>query len=322
MDKKLKISSTAYRILLLLLYLNENPYSANQLNEIFSKDEYVARYFSKDVILKYISTLRFAGYKISKPGLANNYSYELNKSPVSANLTENQIKVLAVMDGYVKSFHQIKMVEKYKNFLRKVKKIIPDEQVEALNNELKNQEENPCEDFSRHNDFADLIKKVEHFKEEKCRVMIKYKLFDTKEEKQIVLELKNIKYDKTEVYLSGYNPVVGQTQLIKFGQIVEIRHLPTKSQYGQMLFPVIYKLSGQLAKGYRPYENEKITETSEKTNSITVTAYTEDQDMLLSRLMRYGEYCEVLYPKRARDSIIKMINKTLDNYDCLPEKRH
>ena len=56
MEKKLKISSTAYRVLLLLSKLNEDEYNVNDLNNIFLKNSYIARLFSKDVILKYIST--------------------------------------------------------------------------------------------------------------------------------------------------------------------------------------------------------------------------------------------------------------------------
>lgn len=315
MTKKLKISSTAYRILLLLLYLNEDSCTVAKLNEVFSKDTHVARYFSKDVILKYISTLRVSGYKISKPCLANSYSYELDKLPVCADLNDNQIRVLTVIDSYIKSLHQVKLIGSYKNVLRKIQKIISDEQVELLNNEIKNLEQNPLPDFVRHKHFEELIKKLENLIEQKCRVSFKYKLPDGTEEKQIVLELKNIKYEKNEVYISGYNPVLGQTHLIRLGQIVDIKQLPTKSQYSQILSPVIFKISGQLAKVYRPYENEKITQVGDKSNTITVTAYIEDQEILLKRLLKYGDSCEVIYPKHTRDAIVKMIDKTMKNYE-------
>ncbi len=315
MTKKLKVSSTAYRILLLLLHLNEDRFNVSQLNEIFSKDAQVARYFSKDVILKYISTLRVAGYKITKPCLSNKYTYELEKSPVLSNFNERQLKVLAIMDSYIKSLHQIKLIEKYQSFLKKLQKIIPDEQVQLLNKELLNQNENPEADYFRHEHYAELIKKIESLKKDKCRVSIKYKLSEEAEEKQVIFELKNIKYDKNEVYISGYSPVIGQTQLIKLGQIIDAKQLPTQSQYNQILSPVIFKLKGNLAKVYRPYENEKVVYSGEKSYSITVTAYIEDQDILLNRLLKYGDSCEVLYPKNTRDSMVKIIGKTLNNYE-------
>jgi len=315
MDKKIKISSTAYRVLLLLLHLNDEQCSADYLNGIFSSDPYTARYFSKDVISKYISTLRTAGYNISKPSLSNNYNYELNKSPVLIELSNEHIKNIAFLYCYAESLHQNKIIDNYNSFLKKIKKIIPDKQVNLLNKELEKQRESLETDFFRYAPYEELIKKNEKFLAENQRVSIKYKLPHNKEENQIVLELKNIKYDKKEVYLSGYNPITEQTHAIKFKQIVSIKQLPTKSQYNQILSTVTFKLKGPLAKIYRPYENEKITQSNEKSNAITVTAYVDDQDMLIKRLLKYGENCEIIYPKHTQNEIVKIINKTIKNYE-------
>ena len=315
MNRKLKVSSTAYRILLLLLYLNQSRYNIHQLNEIFSKNALVSRYFSRDVIIKYISTLRVAGYKISKPCLANNYTYELEKLPVSVNLNDKHIKTLAVMDTHIKSLHQSKFIKEYKSFLKKIQKLISDSQINMLIEELEQSEKNYHENIIRYEQFAELIKKIELLKEKNCRVSVVFIASDSPEEKQAVFELKSFKYDKNEVYLSGYNPIIGQSQLIKLSQIIELKQLPTKSHHNIVMTPVIFKLKGQLAKIYRPYENEKITESGKNINTISVTAYVEDYRILLNRLLKYGESCEVIYPKIARDTIIKTINKTLENYE-------
>ena len=315
MNKRIKISATAYRVLLLLLHLNDGQGKVDYLNNIFSSDQYTERYFSKEVILKYISTLRTAGYDISKPTAANNYNYELNKSPVLIELSNEQIKNLAVMLCYAESLHQNKIIDNYNNFLKKIKKFIPDKQVQLLNRELKKQRENLETDFFKHAPFQELIKKIENFQSANQRVSIKYKLPYNNEEKQIILELKNIKYNKKEVYISGYNPISEQTHSIKLNQIVDIKQLPTKSQYNEILLPVSFKLKGNLAKVYRPYENEKITSTDEKSNTITVTAHIDDNDALIKRLLKYGENCEVIYPKHAKNDMIKIINQSLKNYE-------
>lgn len=315
MSKKIKISSTAYRVLLLLMHLNNGQCKSERLNDIFLEDEYVSRYFSKDVILKYIITLRTAGYNISKPAPANNYSYELNKSPVLIELSNRQIKNIAIMYWHAEGLHQNKITENYGSFLQKIKKFIPENQVQLLNKELKKQRENPEMNFFRHSCYEKLIKKIESFIEEGRRVSIKYCPSTDSEEKQIVLEISNIKYDKKEVYVSGYSPLTEQTHAIKLEHIVDIKQLPIKSQYSQIFSPVIFKLKGQLAKIYRPYENEKVAVESEKSNTLTVTSYTDDKDMLLKRLLKYGENCEILYPKYFQNQIISTIEETLKNYN-------
>jgi len=315
MEKKIKISATAYRVLLLLLQLNEGHGNIEYLNHIFSTDKYTARYFSKEVILKYISTLRTAGYDISKPTVANNYNYELNKSPVFIELSNDQIKNLVVMLYYAESLHQNKIIDNYNSFLKKIKKFITANQVQILNKELKKQRENLEVGFFKHSHYEELIKKIENFKIEDQRLSIKYKLPCNKEEKQIILELKNIKYDKKEVYISGYNPITEQIHTIKLSQIVEIKQLPTKSQYNQILSPVTFELKGQLAKVYRPYENEKIASTTENPNKITVTANMDDKEVLIKRLLKYGENCKIIYPKHVQNEMIRIINQTLKNYE-------
>ena len=315
MEKKIKISATAYRVLLLLLHLNDGQGKVDNLNMIFSTDKYTSRYFSKEVILKYISTLRTANYDISKPTAANNYNYELNKSPVLIELSNEQIKNLAVMLYYAESLHQNKIIDNYNSFLKKIKKFIPVNQVQLLNKEIKKQGENLETGFFKHAPYGELIKKIEKYLMEKQRVSVKYKRHGDCEKEQVVLELKNIKYDEQEIYIAGYNPINEQALSIKFSQIIEIKQLPTKSQYNQMLSPVTFELKGQLAKIYRLYEDEKITSVNEKSSTITVTAYVDDKEMLIKRLLKYGENCEVVYPKHAQNDMIKIINQTLKNYE-------
>ena len=315
MEKKIKISATAYRVLLLLLHLNDGQCKVDNLNMIFSTDKYTSRYFSKEVILKYISTLRTANYDISKPTAANNYNYELNKSPVLIELSNEQIKNLAVMLYYAESLQQNKIIDNYNSFLKKIKKFIPLNQVQLLNKEIKRQGENLETAFFKHAPYGELIKKIEKYLMEKQRVSVKYKSHGDCEKKQVVLELKNIKYDEQEIYIAGYNPINEQALSIKLSQITEIKQLPTKSQYNQMLSPVNFELKGQLAKIYRLYEDEKITSVNEKSTTITVTAYVDDKEMLIKRLLKYGENCEVVYPKHAQNDMIKIINQTLKNYE-------
>ncbi len=315
MEKKIKISSTAYRVLLLLLHLNNGNSNVNSLNDIFSTDKYTSRYFSKEVILKYISTLRTAGYDISKPSAQNNYNYELNKAPVLIELSNKQIKNLAIMLCYAESLHQNKIIDNYNRFLKKIKKYIPEHQIKLLNKELKKQQENPESNFSKYNDYEKLIKKIESFIAAKHRVSLKYNQLNNKDENKVMLELKNIKYDRNEIYISGYNPITDQMHSIQLRQIIDIKQLPTKTQYNQVLSSVTFILKGQLAKIYRPYENEKITNIDETLNKITVTAYVDDKNMLIKRLLKYGENCKVIYPRDVQDEFNKITKQTLKNYE-------
>src|SRR3989339_1574013 len=251
MSRKSKISSTAYRVLRLMQLLNQNSYSPDDLNDIFSKDPYIARGFSKEVILKYITTLRSACYQISKPSPKNNHTYKLVKAPISIKLSENDIKSLAIIETHVMSLYQEKLRKNYESLVNKILRYLPEGQIalfnrtrEYLTDELKSLS-------SKYSEYASLIKQFEQYCIEDQRVIVKYKFQLDNEEKQIVLEPKYLKYDSNGVYLSGYNSITGERQLLNLNNIREVKQLPIKSKYNYILSPVIFKLKGRVAKGYR-----------------------------------------------------------------------
>lgn len=315
MSKKTKISSTAYRVLSLMQILNEGEYSVDALNKIFSKDPDIARTLSKEVILKYISTLRQAGYKVSKSLDGNNYKYKLDKAPVTINLTEDNLRTLLILEDYAISLYQDKLKNNYNNFLKKITRYLSEDQISMLNYERKNLQNNPNLELSKYEKYSHLIKKLERYCSEEQRITVKYRLPIEDEEKQIVLEPKSIKYDSYDVYISGYNPIIGERQLIHFNYIKEIKQLPIKSKFNDVLFPVVFRLKGRVSSGYRLYEGEKITERDEKTGTIIVSAQVDDHNMLLKRLLRYGDNCEIIFPKHVRFKAAKTIADTLKNYE-------
>ncbi len=312
MGKKLKISSTAYRVLLLLQKLNEKKLSIDELNYIFSEDPDIARFFSKDVILKYISTLRMAGYKIEKPAASDNYRYVLNKAPIQIEFSEEEIKALALLRNYAYGLQQNKYVKNYCSFIEKLKRYISNDQVTKLKEQFKLKQND--EIINKFKKYSDLIKKIEQYISENQRVEIKYNSLEENAEKLVVTKLQRIKYEKNSVNIIYYDLIAGQTGSVNIEDIINIKQLPSISGKGQILCPVIFKLKGRLAKIYRPYEREKLGELDLKTNEITVTAYSEDVDALLQRLLKYGENCELLYPRQFRNKMMNLIKNTLENY--------
>ncbi len=49
-------------------------------------------------------------------------------------------------------------------------------------------------------------------------------------------------------------------------------------------------------------------------NTIKVTTYLDDKNLLLRRLLRYGDSCEVIYPNTVKHKIAETIKNTLENY--------
>ena len=313
MKKKLKISSTAYRVLLLLYKLNEKSRTVDELNDIFLEDPAIARLFSKDVILKYISTLRIAGYDIAKPKTSNKYCYVLNKAPVQIELSEKELDALALLKSYIKGFHQKKILKNYFSFIEKIKRYMSEEQVEKLKEQFLFRQEKDIEILNNFNEYADLIKKIEQYIYERQRVEIKYKLPE-EGKKSIISQFQRIKYGFNSVSVIFYDLTLNQINSVKINRIKNLKQLPSILEERKTLSPVMFNLKGKLAKVYRPYEREKITDNNSKSGEITVTAYSDDIESLLQRLLKYGKNCEVLYPKLVRNKMANLIKNMLDNY--------
>lgn len=310
MKKNIKISSTAYRVLLIKRLLAEQDLNIDEILTFLSEDARIGRSFTKEAVLKYIHTLRASGIILVKKA----HKYSMRKSYVKYDLTLENIKTLAVMDSYVKNLHQSRMIELYQSFLTKLKKLLSEEQINLLEKEINKQSQAKKFNFAHYNEYAELIQQYEKYCFEDLRVKVFYKLPTEEEIKTVVLEPKSVKYTLNNIYLSGYNPYEGEKQLLLINYVKEIKQLPQKSRHTNVSFAITFKLKERLAKGYKLYEGEKILETNEDNSEITVTNNSEDKNALFKRLLRYGDKCEILQPKSERNNFANIIKATLNNY--------
>lgn len=313
MKKNRKISSTAYRVLLLLKLLNENSYGLDEFNSLLSNDPNIARTFSNEVILKYLSTLRLAGYKITKPCIANNYTYKLVKAPVRITFTEEELRALVIIDAFISDMHQQNLHDARTKIIQKISRYLNDDQIHVLIQLKKNYKKSYILPNNT-SKYSSLMVKIEQFCFDDQKIIVKYCYPGEKLESQITLEPKYLDYINGDVYICGYNPIVGERKLIKIDYIKDIKQLPAKSSSNNILSPVIFVLSGRLAKVYELHENEKLTDIDDKNETITITSYADCKNMLKQRLLKYGQLCEVTYPKSYRDEIKNDLKQALNNY--------
>lgn len=312
--KTKKISSTAYRVLLLLKLLNENNLGIEELNTILSQDPNISRSFSNEVILKYLSTLRLAGYKISKPCIANNYTYNLIKAPIQMDLNEEELKALVSIDLFISNMHQQILQDAQHKIMENISRYLDDDQINHLF-QLKKAKKTTDSANTKFLEYAPLMSKFEQYCIDDQKVTIQYKHPLDENEIRITLEPKYLDYVSGDIYVCGYNPIIGERKLINIKYIIDIKQLPMKSSSNYILSPVIFKLKERLAKAYELHENEKISEIDSAAGSITITTYVDCKNMLMQRLLKYGELCEVIYPKAFREKMANELNNALKNYE-------
>jgi len=314
MKKTKKISSTAYRVLLLLKLLNEGKFGIEELNAILSQDSNISRSFSNEVILKYLSTLRLAGYKITKPCIANNYTYKLIKAPICIKLSEDEINALVTIDLFVSNMHQKVLQDAQYKIMENISRYLEDEQISDIN-QLKKTLKTSLDIDSKFSKYAPLMSKFEQYCIDEQKVTVKYRHPMEENEIQITLEPKYLDYVSGDIYICGYNPIAGEKKLINIEYVTDIKQLPIKSSSNHILSPVKFKLRGRLAKTYELHENEKFSEINKTEGTITITSYVDCKNMLLQRLLKYGDLCEVVYPKPFIDKIASTLKTAIENYE-------
>ena len=88
--------------------------------------------------------------------------------------------------------------------------------------------------------------------------------------------------------------------------ITDVKQKPQKQVKGSPS-SVLFKLKGRLAKSYMLKKGEMLLETGD--DFIIISNKNEDRELLIRRLLRYYDKCEILYPKTCRERIVELINE-------------
>lgn len=314
MKRYYNTNATAGRVLVFLSLLNERSFTAEEIMNLLADIPDYENIGSRELLQKYIATLRTAGFIISKPSLSNNYLYKLQKSPYCMNWDSDMLIALSELEGYVNSLFQKNLKVKFAQFAEKLYKHMDPNTGAAFMSLREKVLSNSEFNRTKYVQYATMIEKIEKYLADGNRIEIDYRIPNSVETEKVCFEPKSIKYRGNSVYVCGYNPCSKEVQSLNFKYIVDVKQLPLMSKYESVVSPVVFKLKGKLAKGYTPYSDEKVAETRMSPSEITVISYSEEREFLFQRLLKYGENCEILYPLAERDKVREKINLALANY--------
>lgn len=301
-----KTGDACIRVLETLKFLHKNSASVQDIINHFEKIDPNNRIYTNEVILKYINTLKVFGFRFVK----EKDKYVLLNSPNRFDFNKDDLKALCLLENSTKLLPEERLEDEIDNFLQELEKSFSDNTRLLAHSVTK-------PDFSNfkfdYNKYLTQIQEYEKYCFDGQRIKVIYK---NKDEMQIsaMVEPNEIKYIENEVFLSVYNPVSAQIQDINFNSIVKVEQLPLKSNPKNMLASVTFKLKDNLAKVYKLREGEKLLQLNQD-GSLVILNRQEDQTLLLKRLMRYGENCELLSPKTLREEMKQLIKMTLKNYN-------
>ena len=145
----------------------------------------------------------------------------------------------------------------------------------------------------------------------KIKIRIKYLNFNNQEE-YITLFPGCLRPIKNIIYLYAFNSAAFEIQRFPIERIIEVTQLTQINNSVNYTNSITFKVTGNLAINYVLKEGETIKEEGDGYKIIYNIK--ESKDELLKRLLRYYEFCEVLYPKQARLDMKNMIDEIYQNY--------
>ena len=284
-NELVKRNISGMQVIKTLQLLLEGNFTMAELIEKLNQKEKES-IFNNSVVSKYINTCRYCGIEIPKI----NNRYYVAKLPFGLDLEPKDYELLQLLQQTANEKLSGKLTKLFSNFIRKL-------------NQYSNR---------------DIIRV------EKKNVKIAYEVFEKAvlEKRKIQLMLRtNVILDCIPLSITNYkNKPVFKVLHKEKERYVNVERVTGLQVLGNIITPeenlakeVIFRIYGDLAKKYTLREHE--TEIARSMpNHITISNRGEDKDELLSRLLRYDKFCEIVSPQEYRDEFKMMLRNMLKNY--------
>ena len=282
--ESLKKNLSSMQVLKTLQVLLEGNFTMQELIKRLNQNEETP-IFNNSVISKYINTCRYCGVDI--PKIHNKYF--VTGLPFGMELTNGDIILLENLQNIVRETMTSKAVKLFDSFIEKLNKYSKKKIARVEKNSYKL----TAELFE--GAIAD---------RRKINLMMKNKQ---------VLECipRQIVENKGKTFFSVY--CNGKERIIDSSRISGIEVLTQKHIQNFSDTSVIFELKGELACRYALRENEQLIAKSES-GTITISNRGENKEILLSRLLRYDDKCEILNPIEYREEMKRILSTALSNY--------
>ncbi len=163
-----------------------------------------------------------------------------------------------------------------------------------------------------HSEMVEQVKQCEKYCQDKQKLEI---IFTDDKGNEINLLCSPVEtvYQKRKIYLRVNSNSGSRIYEIPIDNIKSVHPIPSSVSGNTMPTTIVFRIKNRLAKNYKIRDWEKV-QGFETDGSKIIVNKNEDFNILLNRLMRYGNQCEIISPKFIKDEMINLINKTLSNY--------
>lgn len=302
--KKIWISLTGYRILLILRSLMQKGQSIEELIEILQKNSFTNKCVSKDTIRLAINTLKKAGCQITRPCRANNYEYQLISHPFTFNLNDKELKTLIRLRNKMAEEMDWESIFDLNEVYKKIVSLtFNKEQIHKI------EESKPLLNINK-----EIIKAISNPQIIGKKIKIIYDSPEFKEEELDIIPQK-ITFENGNIYLWCYSFKYRINSLLNIERIKKLISIDiSKTIETTSIYDVTYTITGNSIKTFEPKEFEEVLERTEK--FIKVLAHVENEFYFIQRILLLGSDFKIVSPNFFKEKLInkiKLIQKGYDN---------
>ena len=306
----MKINSTE-RTLAILTLLLAQPMSVADIQRHFSDKGYDN--ISSDAIYEDIKKLKNVGFVISEANKRTNFLYSILQTPFEQLLGHKELNSLAYAYSVLENSNDphLKKFEKALDIIDRTLNLGLDD----LLPDIHNKEEDKFTDYDTE-DMQKLIEYLYKLCNDKQEIEIEYQSQKRKEPKKYKIFPIDVENNNGVFYLIGCKQGHSEKYEFRIERLTgQPSQLPTKMP--EILMKQVFakfRLYPPISKMYKASANESVSPDDENKEAIIVHAPYKNELRLFQKLVRYGEYAEILYPPQARDYAVKILNKMQNVY--------
>ena len=302
-NKKIWISLTGYRILLILSSLIQEGRTLKELIEILSDNKYTNKSVSKDTVRVAINTLKNAGCVISRPTKANDYKYELISHPFVLSMSEKELNVFLSLRNKMLDELDWKDVFELNALYEKIMLLTFNEKQILLTKETA-----PFAEIDK-----SILKDISNSQIIGKKVRIVY---DSPEfgEEEIDVVPEKLTYENAHMYLWCYSFKYNRNSLLSIERIKKILsyNIFEHAEQTKILYDVVYSVTGE---SFNTFEKKEFEEIIEKSKSeLKVLAHVENEFYFIQRLLLFGADFKIISPDFFREKLINKIKLIQKGY--------
>lgn len=304
MAKIEKQFDTGLRILeILKILLNDNITKMNLIKKLSCVSD-VEQVYTLEAFIKYFNTIEIAGFKLNR----EKNIYKLENALRYLNLNTEEKKLFLTILAKSKILYDEKQENAIKNVSYRILKYLNTDIKEEHLDKIFNSKKMSSNDEETRN----LVLTLNKLKNDKLMVKI---LYENKTSKTNILigEIRKIEEKNDKIAVVCYIPEKRRNKKVLLDSIVNLSQLPTKTTESNTYSTIVFEVYGRLAYLYKLKDSEKVINFS--SNHLVISNSEEDKDILLRRLLKYGENCKIIKPKEVQDEFIALTNDILKNLE-------